>query len=168
MYTITLLRVTPTAVCYVWHNVHQQYFVTYGTMYTNSPLLRFKQWIPTALCYIWHNAHQQRFVAYDTMNTNSTLLRVIQWTPTALRYIRHNVHQQRFVTYGTMYTSAQEINFDLGSSCRSMKSKVICWLHVTDVLHLAALLVGLQTFLLRASSIHYTRQKYLLCSWIWI
>jgi hypothetical protein len=104
-------------------------------MYTNNTLLCMTQRTPTALCYVWHNVNQQHFVTYGTMWTNSTLLRMAQWTPKTLCYMWHNVHQQHFVTYGTMYTSAQEINFDSGSSCRRKEAKVSSWLHVTDILH---------------------------------
>ena len=51
----TLLRMaqcTPTALCYIWHNIHQQHFVTYGTIYTNITLLHMTQYTPTTLCYI--------------------------------------------------------------------------------------------------------------------
>ena len=153
-----MTQCTPTALCYIWHNVHKQHSVTYGTMYTNSILLRMAQCIPVALCYEWHNLHQQYFVTYGTMYTSSTLLRTAECTPTTLCYEWHNVHQKHFVTCGTMYTSAQEVNFDLESSCRRMEAKVNSQrLHVTDVLHLTALLVGLQSFLVRASWIHYAK-----------
>jgi len=161
MYTISTLllmaQCTPTALCYVWHNVHQQHFVTYGTMYTNNTLLRMTQCTPTELCYVRYNVHQHHFVMYGTMYTSSTFLRMAQWTPTALCYIWHNEHQQHFVTYGIMYTSAQEINVDLERFCCRMEAKINSWPHVTDVLHLTALLFGLQPFLVRASWIHYAR-----------
>jgi len=186
-----MTQCAPTALCYVWHNEHQQHFFTYGTIYTNRTLLHVAQYTPTAICYVWHSVHQHHFVTYGTMNTNSILLRVTQYASTARCYIWHNVHQHHFVTYGTIYTnntllrmtqctwkalftygtlhtSAQEINFDLGRSCRRIGAKINSWLHVADVLHLAALLVGLQSFLVRTSWIHYARYKYLLCSWIWI